>query len=496
MSKQQVPNRILTARGYSIAKDSISEDEQGQIRKLLTVAPKLPERFAGGGGAGGAQNLSFPIYMESAARFYLPRHWAIDRYGAPETSIVPEGLPLAPSIKFMGAPYDYQEEIIQKFLDADGQGLLCVPCGKGKTFMALAIAVRLGRRFMVIVDKEFLLNQWRGEMERFVKGLRIGILQGDKCEIDPDKYDCTICMIQTLCGRNYPEGFFKNYGFGIFDECHHLGAAHFSRTLLKVQPRYALGLSATPTREDGLSKVFEAFLGKPVYWEKTREPDPDVIVRSVHYDSDCYDYKEVPVNYRGEPVLAKLLTKLVQWQPRTNLIAKIAIELVNDKRRQLMILSERKGHLESIEAVCKTLMPTVRMGYYIGGMKESDREDSAKYAQIILATYAMASDALNIKTLNAVILASPRKRVEQSTGRILRLRPDERTVMPVIVDIVDAHPCYKRMWYKRYRYYKECKYTIKREGGGGDAEDAVDASSESSTDEEDEAEETACIIRL
>jgi superfamily II DNA or RNA helicase len=436
--------------------------------------------------------------MESATRFYLPRHWGIDRYGSPALSIVPEGDKLPAAVKFLGAPYDYQEAIIADFFAADAQGLLCVPCGKGKTFMALAIAVRLGRRFLVVVDKEFLLNQWRGEMERFVSGLRVGIVQGDKCEIDPAKYDCTICMIQTLCGRDYPEGFFSGYGFAIFDECHHLGAAHFSRSLLKVQPRHALGLSATPVRVDGLTMVFEAFLGKPVYWEKTREPDPDVIVRSVHYDSPCSDYTDVPMNYRGEVVLAKLLSQIVAWQPRTDVIVRIALELATDTRRQVMVLSERKGHLEAVEAGLAALQPALRVGYYIGGMKDADREETAARAQVILATYAMASDALNIKTLNAVILASPRARVEQSTGRILRLRPDERTVMPIIVDIVDSHESYKRQWYKRYRYYKQCKYTIRREGAGSAAVGAGEEDAAGASSDEEEAGEggTGCMIKF
>jgi superfamily II DNA or RNA helicase len=95
------------------------------------------------------------------------------------------------------------------------------------------------------------------------------------------EYDCTIAMIQTLVLRDFGETDFHSFGLSIFDECHHLGAAHFSKALLKVQPKHMLGLSATPTRDDGLTKVFEWFLGKPIHWEKTREADPDVIVKFI-----------------------------------------------------------------------------------------------------------------------------------------------------------------------------------------------------------------------
>jgi superfamily II DNA or RNA helicase len=140
-----------------------------------------------------------------------------------------------------GKPFDYQEAILKKFTDAGSNGLICVPCGKGKTFMALSLAARLGKRFLVVVDKEFLLNQWKGEMEAFFPGLRIGILQGPKAEVEAEDYDCTICMIQSLVQKTYPEGTFRSYGFAIFDECHHLGASNFSQALLKIQTKYMLG---------------------------------------------------------------------------------------------------------------------------------------------------------------------------------------------------------------------------------------------------------------
>lgn len=72
-------------------------------------------------------------------------------------------------------------------------------------------------------------------------------------------------------------------------------------------------------------------------------------------------------------------------------------------------------------------------------MKEAVREEAGRTARVLLASYAMASEAMNIKSLNAVILASPRKRIEQSVGRVLRERPTERKVPPVIIDVVDSH---------------------------------------------------------
>jgi len=57
-------------------------------------------------------------------------------------------------------------------------------------------------------------------------------------------------------------------------------------------------------------------------------------------------------------------------------------------------------------------------------------------------------------------LATPRKNVQQSTGRIFRERIEERKVAPHIIDVIDSHDCHLRRWFVRQRFYKECKYTI------------------------------------
>jgi len=492
------PNRILTAKGYSIKKDSLSDEQVALIKRELTVAPKVLEKFA-------KAAKTFPLWLESTARYYLPRVWAQEHFGEPEANRVSAGTDLPLAITFKGTPYPYQTEIIDKFIAQGGNGLICVPCGRGKTFMALAIALKLRKRFLIVVDKEFLANQWKGEIERYIEGARIGMVQADshqygteivtakgptvsemkklakeaglkvggskdvlsnrlleaKIDVAPKtetiEYDITICMIQTICLRDYPISAFSGYGFTIFDECHHLGAQHFSGVLRKIQTPHMLGLSATPKRDDGLTKVFEYYLGKPVYEEKVREPDSTVVVKAHWYQNEDPAYAIPPVDWRGELVTGRLMTQVVSCEPRTAMVIGLVKELATEVKRKILVLSERRGHLEAIEA---GLGPTIVKGYYVGGMKQADLDRNAETCQVLLATYAMASEAMNIKALNAMIMASPRKKVEQSTGRILRVSADKRELHPLIIDIIDQHDTYVRQWYLRGRYYKKCAYTI------------------------------------
>jgi superfamily II DNA or RNA helicase len=278
-------------------------------------------------------------------------------------------------------------------------------------------------------------------------------------------------MIQTVCNKEFTEATFQSYGFAIFDECHHLGAQHFSKTLNKIQLKHMLGLSATPKREDGLTKVFFWFLGQPVYWEKTREPDPTVEVKSVLVNTDDETYNTTPTNWRGEVVMAQLLGNILGCEERTKEIVRWILRLAEEPARKILVLSERIGHLQEIESLVKPSGLT--MSYYIGGMKEAVREAGAANSRILLASYAMASEAMNIKSLNAVILASPRKSVEQSTGRILRVRQSERVVVPVIIDIVDSQQMYRSQWKKRCSYYKQCTYSMETWDMGADEGKAV-----------------------
>ena len=470
--------KILTTKGYSILKNKLTEAETAAMKEELTVVPKLNAKFATKAVLAAA---TFKIYRESPTRWYVPRGWGEKTYGVAEENLVPDGISLRSELSFKGKPYDYQEGIMKSFIDAGANGLICVPCGKGKTFMALGIAARIGKRFLVVVDKEFLMNQWRGEMEALLPGIRIGIIQGPKRELDPIKYDCSICMIQTICGQDIPDGLFADFGFTIFDECHHLGAQHFSKTLQRIQTRKMLGLSATPTREDGLTKVFTWFLGEPVYWEKTREPDPTVEVKSVSIEVDDVTYNTVPTNWKGEPVMAQLLGNIIGCEERSREIVRWIRKLCEEPARRVLVLSERIGLLERLEQLIKEADSTLTLAYYIGGMKESVREEGAVTARVLLGTYAMASEAMNIKTLNAVILASPRKAVEQSTGRILRIRPEQRDLAPVIVDIVDNHSMYQSQWRKRREYYEKCAYKIERWKRGADSGKSMPARSKKET---------------
>ena len=88
--------------------------------------------------------------------------------------------------------------------------------------------------------------------------------------------NCINFAILFFLSNIYDLKIFKDFGFTIIDECHHIGAETFSKSLFKINSYYMLGLSATPKRKDGLSKVFELFLGDYVYKETEKKFIEDV----------------------------------------------------------------------------------------------------------------------------------------------------------------------------------------------------------------------------
>ena len=112
-----------------------------------------------------------------------------------------------------------------------------------------------------------------------------------------------------------------------------------------------------------------------------------------------------------------------------------------------------------LEWLLKEKIPS---GLYVGGMKPFDLHESQE-KDIILGTFSMAAEGMDIPKLNTIILASPKSDVVQSVGRIMREKIEVRKFHPLILDINDTHPnfqTFKRQVIKRITFYKQQKYKI------------------------------------
>lgn len=434
-------------KGYSIYKSNLSIEEQNNIRRDLLVQPIIPKSPV--------KPEPFPIYLESPEKIYVPRYYGITKYGIPEIKIT-EGEKI--NLNFQGSLRDYQQKIVNIFIEhvskssAKGGGLIDLPCGRGKTVIAIMILVLLKRKTLIIVHKEFLLNQWIERINEFCPEAKIGLIQGQI--IDIEGKDIVIGMLQSLSMKEYPQDQFKDFGLTIFDECHHISSETFSRAMQKIVTQYSLGLSATMNRKDGLTKVFKLFLGDIVYKEK-RKSDENVLVKAIYYNNTDEEFNETEYDFRGNPKYSTMITKISDFNNRTEfLLSIITEELKLNKDQQILFLAHRKSLLTYIFKALE-YRNIASVGYYIGGMKEKDLKES-ETKQVILATYQMAEEGLDIKTLTTLFLSSSKTDIVQAVGRILRIKHNN----PLIIDIVDNHDIFQKQFAKRRSYYIKNNYKI------------------------------------
>jgi superfamily II DNA or RNA helicase len=454
MAQKSNLDTIVSRNGYGIAKSNLTSEDRAIIQKDLIVTPVAATNYAAKG-----QQKRFAIYGESAARIWVPRFWGIEKYGAPTKFTLSPGLDIAVKPTITLRPY--QVPIVEAFMSAvnnetGGGGLICVPCGWGKTKMAIYIMSRLALKTIIVVHKEFLMSQWEGELAASHPELRIGKIQADVCKVDD--CDIVIAMIQTIVSRSIEKTVIDQFGLAIFDECHHLGAEIFSQTLMQVGCKYLLGLSATPKRKDGLSRVFYNYIGPIIYQVEKRDLE-HVEIHSKYYDSDDEEYSNCPLSIDGTVNMSRLITNIADFAPRTDIIILDILQAVKEGRT-ILILSDRKSQLAYFFTSLHT--KGINVGYYIGGMKQSDLDKTANESDVMLATYAMAAEGMNIPRLNTLIFTSPKSDIEQSVGRILRLRPEDRKFVPLVIDYIDSHtPLIRQYINARLKFYRKNEYVIR-----------------------------------
>ena len=531
-------NTYLGNKGYTIHKHELSIKQQLALKEMLMVKPYIP-------GSPAQVQQTFPVYRESDKKIYVPRYFGEEIFGKPKTVKIPEGDDI--KLEFKGTLRDYQVPIVETYLNHvkdGGGGLLELYCGAGKTDTTVSMIGDINKKTIIIVHKEFLMNQCIERILKYYPTARIGKIQGQIIDID-DK-DIVIAMLQSLSMKEYPSSLFDSFGFTIIDEVHHISSEVFSRALFKLVTKYMLGLSATMNRKDGTTKVFKMFLG-PVVYKLERKDEYNVQVRAITYKTKDDEFNETVYDWQGKPQISTMISKLCSYSNRTEFIIKVLCDFIEvdhvdksiietykqtmnannpkcgicDNNNNYLIknsccdtvkyclpciqevdnsvvtidgLSSRKTikcpncgkrlkyeqnyienpHVKPVDQlhtlilshnlnvlhyiynkiVCKNI---ASVGYYVGGMKESELKKSAT-KQVVLASFSMASEALDIPTLNAEFLITPKTDIVQCVGRILRAK--HKSSNPIIYDIKDAHDVFYKQWLKRKAYYKKENYSI------------------------------------
>lgn len=440
---------MISKDGYVLNKSKFEEKFLDKIRDELTVEPY---HFGVSFGVK-EKNEFFKVFRETEDFLSIPKFYGIDKLGSADKNKEISGEEV--KINFKGQLRDEQTNVIDTVMphlkEKDG-GVLCLKCGFGKTVLALKIASMFNVKTLIIVHKSFLLNQWKERIQQFTDS-PVGIIQQNKVEIDGKHF--VIGMLQSIAKEKYDNDIFADFGLVIFDEAHHAPSKYFSKALPMIACKKTLALSATPKRSDKLEKILYWYFG-PILFKNDTEENKTVLAKIYKYNIVHEKFKEKKQRFTGEVNRPGTISQIVTIGRRNKFIIDLVEDILTEEGRKVLILSERVEHLELLKKrldereLCSS-------GFYIGGMKQTKLDESAK-CQIIFGTFQMASEALDIKGLNTLVMASPRREIEQTIGRVTR--DPNATIRPLVIDILDNLDSFVRQGFYRRNFYRKNGFQI------------------------------------
>ena len=353
--------------------------------------------------------------------------------------------------------YDYQEKAVNSLIQASG-GILQSKAGSGKTRMGIALICAMGKKTLWLTHTNELLNQSYNAAAEFIDKKLLGKITAGKMQIADG---ITFATVQTLSKADL-QALRYEWDMVVVDECHRASmsvtrATMFSKVLNNIACRYKYGLSATLHRSDGLIKCTYALLGGVAY------NVPDEVVKTMRVE---IQKKETGVQISrkcldtdGTLVYAKLINYLAEHPARNELIT-LNIQELACKGHSIILLSDRVEHLNIIYNMLAKPFKEYAVILH-GKVKKADREQALEQMRnrekhILLATYQLAKEGLDVPCLDRLLLATPVKDyaiVVQSVGRIARVCENKGT--PVVYDYVDDIGFLQGMWKKRCTHYRK-----------------------------------------
>jgi superfamily II DNA or RNA helicase len=357
------------------------------------------------------------------------------------------------------------------------------------TMLAIYLSWALGLKTLVVTHKEFLMDQWEERINQFTTA-KVGRIR--QSVVDVEDKDIVIGMLRSLSIKDYPTDILQQFGLVIYDEVHHTGSRVDSQALLKTSAQYTLGLSATPDRADGMTKVINWHIGNILY-EMEKKYNYRVLVKKVFFRSSDPLFKEKKMWFQGRfaPNHTSMTENLTKIKTRNQLIVSM-INTLKGMGRKILVLSYRVEHLEYLKLMVDEKIKAdgethiYNSYFYMGKTKRGEKKLAEKDGHIIFATMQLAEEGLDISHLDTVIFALPvsiqkdkkkkgkiksSKALIQSIGRILRNdKLEDLTQIPLVIDLSDMFSIYsswsdkrnevygKKNWYIQNYYWEDLEF--------------------------------------
>ena len=167
-------------------------------------------------------------------------------------------------------PRDYQRQAIEAWNKARRRGVIVLPTGTGKSFVAQMAMELSNRSTLVVVPTLDLMEQWASQLSKAF-GQPVGLLGGGSKDIQDltvSTYDSATLMMESIGNR---------FGLLVVDECHHLpGPSYQMLAKFSIAP-FRLGLTATPERDDGMDDALDRLIGPICFRKDIDEMEGDAL---------------------------------------------------------------------------------------------------------------------------------------------------------------------------------------------------------------------------
>jgi superfamily II DNA or RNA helicase len=296
--------------------------------------------------------------------------------------------------------------------------------GYGKTYCLPYTLAHLQQKTLVLVDRTLLAEQMFKEISTNCNA-DVQII-GKKTETIAD---VNIGTVQFFMKN--PEVLRKmseNIGLVVLDECHICGAEKIKTVVQNLKAKYRLGLSATPTRSDGLTEILtDVFGNTKVIAEASGNLKP-YVVRIKNTDlvfnvSSMAKYKKDMSKFLQQATLTKRVLITLKKALSTNRQVLIATDIVEVQEHYCNILNKIGVPAAIVNAKTPAAERQKILADFDSGFVK------------VLVSFAVLEKGISIPRLDTLIHlsgATSKEKLAQLLGRLRRA--DDRKQHPMFID--------------------------------------------------------------
>lgn len=332
-------------------------------------------------------------------------------------------------------------------LDGNGRFLLGDFTVTHNTATTINMTTKVKLKVLVIVNRLVLVKQWKESIHQFCPGATVHFIEPkNKTKKStsgnpiPEHFDFYI--VNAINVYKFTREQLAFIGFVVVDECHLIMSEVLSQCMWRLEPKYLIGLSASPYRLDGLDKMMQVYFG------------PNKVVREIKRQHTVYK-----INTKFTPEVGMTRFGKLDWNALINTISanrdrnQMIINIVKTyPERYFLLLTKRIEQANMLAELLDVAEIEYDKLYGVHTYVKSDKH-------VLIGTTGKCGVGFDAPKLNTLVVCCDMVNYYvQMLGRVMRSKSTEAWVF----DLVDNHPTLLKHYYERTKVYKQNGGTIER----------------------------------